>query len=52
MPFSCAFSLAIMSIQAAAPAATAPGAPFSTGMIRSVRRSRVWYSCADSALGV
>ena len=29
-----------------------PGAPFSTGMMRSVSRSSVRYSCAVSALGV
>src|SRR5688572_340889 len=41
-----------MSIHAAAPAASAPGAPFSTGMIRSVNSSSVRYSCAVKVFGV
>src|SRR5262245_27301778 len=52
MPLSCAFSLASISIHAAAPAATAPGLPFSTGIMRSVPRTSVRYSWSFSALGL
>jgi hypothetical protein len=41
-----------MSIHAGAPASSAPGLPFSTGMIKSASRSTVRYSCALSDAGV
>src|SRR6187397_79026 len=41
-----------MSIHAAHPAASAPGAPFSTGMMRSISRSSVRNSGAVKLFGV
>src|SRR5918993_30742 len=51
MPVSSSLPPLMVSIHRAQPAATAPGAPSSTGMMKSTRRSRVWYSCGVNVPG-